>query len=294
MIRLNKEHATYTFSAGHPPALRVPAGSTIVLEALDALNGQIRSDADSATAIDLDHVNPATGPIYVEGARPGDTLAAEILDIRVWDRGAALIVPGFGFLQDAIPGPYTKVFAVEGEGSIRYGERIRLPLRPMIGTIGVAPLEPITTLSSGPHGGNLDTTDIRAGCTVYLPVFVEGALFGLGDVHAAMGDGEVCGTGIECGAEVTVRLDLRRDMPIGWPHLESAAEIMTVASAETLEAAIRIALLDMVSWLGRAYGLSQEEAYVLTSIAGDVRIGQIVDPMVTVRVAIPKGVFCDG
>jgi amidase len=291
MIRLGKESATYTFSAEHAPAIRIQPGETIVLETLDALDDQIHSDEDSANKVDLGHVNAATGPVFVEGARPGDTLVAEILDIQVWDWGAALIIPGFGFLQDTIPGPYTKVFHLGKDGKMPFGDKIRLPLRPMIGTIGVAPLEPITTLSSGAHGGNMDTTDIKAGCTVYLPVLVEGALFGVGDVHSAMGDGEVCGTGIECGADVTVRLDIRRDLPIERPRLETAAEIMTVASAEGLEEAIRLALQDMVQWLQRDRGLSAEEAYVLTSIAGDVRIGQIVDPAVTVRVAVPKDIF---
>jgi len=292
MIRLSKETATYTFSAAHPPAIRVQPGETVVFETLDALDDQIHSDEDSAIKIDLDHVNAATGPVYVEAAAPGDTLVAEILDIKPWNRGAALIIPGFGFLQDTIPGPYTRVFRVEPDGSMQYGSRIRLPLKPMIGTIGVAPLEPITTLSSGAHGGNLDTTDVKAGCKMYLPVFVEGALFGVGDVHATMGDGEVCGTGVECGAEVTIRLDVRHDMPIERPRLESPTEIMTIASAEGgLEEAIKIALQDMVSWLQREKGLSAEEAYVLVSIAGDVRIGQIVDPAVTVRVAVPKAVF---
>jgi amidase len=292
MIRLGKASATYTFSAEHPPAIRVQPGETVVLETLDALDDQIHSDQDSASRVDLNHVNAATGPVYVEGARPGDTLVAEILDIQPWDWGAALIIPGFGFLQETIPGPYTKVFRLEKDGTMHYGSKIRLPLKPMIGTIGVAPLEPITTLSSGAHGGNLDTTDVKAGCKVYLPVFVEGALFGVGDVHSAMGDGEVCGTGIECGAEVTIRLDLRRDFPIERPRLESPTEIMTIASAEGgLEEAIRIALQDMVAWLQRDKGLSPEEAYVLVSIVGDVRIGQIVDPAVTVRVAMPKAVF---
>jgi amidase len=292
MRQLSKETATYTFSPEHPPSLRIQPGETVEFEVLDAIDDQIHSDEDSASKVDLDHVNAATGPVYVEGARPGDTLVAEILDIQPWDWGAALIIPGFGFLQDTIPGPYTKVFRVEEDGTMHYGNHIRLPLKPMIGTIGVAPLEPITTLSSGPHGGNLDTTDIRAGCKVYLPVFVEGALFGVGDVHSTMGDGEVCGTGIECGAQVTIRLDLRHDFPIRWPRIESETEIMTVASAEEgLEKAIRIALEDMIGWLQEDKGLSAEEAYVLVSIAGDVRISQIVDPAVTVRVAVPKGVF---
>ena len=292
MIRLGKETATYTFSPAHPPAVRIRPGEIVLFETLDALDGQIHSDEDPATKVDLNHVNAATGPVYVEGARPGDTLVAEILDIRPWNWGAALIIPGFGFLQDVIPGPYTKVFRTEEDGAVRYGSRIRLPLKPMIGTIGVAPLEPITTLSSGAHGGNLDTTDVKAGCTLYLPVLVEGALLGVGDVHSTMGDGEVCGTGIECGAEVTIRLDLRRAFPIERPRLESPTEIMTIASAEGgLEEAIKIALQDMVSWLQKDKEVSAEEAYVLISIAGDVRIGQIVDPAVTVRVAVPKAVF---
>ena len=161
----------------------------------------------------------------------------------------------------------------------------------MIGTIGVAPTEPITTLSSGVHGGNLDTTDIRPGSKVFLPVLVEGALFGVGDVHATMGDGEVCGTGIECGAEVTIRLDLLKGYTIPRPRIETKNEWMSVASAEGLEKAIKLALLDMVSWLQAEHNLSDEEAYVLVSLVGDVRIGQVVDPMVTVRVAVPKDVF---
>jgi amidase len=291
MIRLGKQTATYFFDARNPPAVRIDPGTTILFETLDALDDQIHSDLDSASKVDLNHVNAATGPVFINGAKPGDTLVAEILDITPWDWGAALIIPGFGSLQDTIPGPYTKVFHFEEDGFIRYGESIRLPFRSMIGTIGVAPQDPITTLSSGSHGGNLDTTDIHAGSKVFLPVLVEGALFGVGDVHATMGDGEVCGTGIECGAEVTIRLDLLQDFSIPRPRIETEDEIMCVASAEGLDNAIKLVLQDMVKWLQNDRQLSAEEAYVLVSIAGDVRIGQIVDPAVTVRVAIPKRIF---
>jgi amidase len=291
MIRLTKETRTYMFAPDNPPAVKVDSGTTIVFETLDALDDQIHTDEDLANKVDLNHVNAATGPVFVNGAKPGDTLVAEILDIRPWDWGAALIIPGFGFLQESIPGPYTKVVKIGEDGSIQFGEKVRLPLKPMIGTIGVAPTQPITTLSSGPHGGNLDTTDIRPGSKLYLPVLVEGALFGVGDVHAVMGDGEVCGTGVECGAEVTIKLSLLKDYPIDRPRIETQAEIMSVASAEGLNAAIKLALEDMVSWLQKDKGLTGEEAYVLVSLAGNVRIGQVVDPAVTVRVAVPKAIF---
>jgi amidase len=291
MIRLTKTTSTYTFSPHHPPALRADPGTTIQFETWDALDDQIKSDADSAEKINLDHVNAATGPVFLNGAKRGDTLVAEILDIRPARTGAALIIPGFGYLQEAIPGPFTRMFHSEQDGSYKFGKHIRIGQKPMIGTIGVAPDEPITTLSSGDHGGNLDTTDICTGSKLLLPVFVEGALFGVGDVHARMGDGEVCGTGIECGAEVTIRLDLIKGYAIPRPRIENRDEVMCVASAEGLEHAIRLALGDMVAWLHAEKDLSREEAYMLVSICGDVRIGQVVDPAVTVRVALPKEVF---
>lgn len=291
MIKLTKDKATYTFAANNPPAIYVDPGTVVLFETLDALDDQIHSDDDVATKVNLDHVNSATGPVYINGAKPGDTLVAEIIKIAPSDFGAALIIPGFGSLQDTIPGPYTKVFRITPDGWISYGSKLRIPYKPMIGTIGVAPPEPVSTLSSGIHGGNLDTTDIKEGSKVYFPVLVEGALFGVGDVHAAMGDGEVCGTGIECGAEVTIRLDLIPDYRIPRPRIETAGEIMTAASAETLDLAIRFAMQDMVDWLVAEKDLSAEEAYVLISLSGDVRIGQIVDPAVSVRVAVPKEVF---
>ncbi len=291
MIRLTKETRTYTFSPKHPPAISVDPGTTIVFETLDALDDQIHADEDPATKVDLNHVNAATGPVYVNGAQPGDTLVAEILNIQPVSWGAALIIPTFGSLQAEIPGPYTKIFHFDKDGSMAFGDKLRLPARPMIGTIGVAPLEEITTLSSGPHGGNLDTTDICPGSNLYLPVLVEGALFGVGDVHATMGNGEVCGTGVECAADVTIRLGLHKGVQIERPRLENAHEMMTIASAEGLDKAIKLALLDMVQWLQKEKGLTREEAYVLVSLSGDVRIGQIVDPAVTVRVVVPKGVF---
>jgi amidase len=291
MIRLDKTRRTYTFGPDNPAAISVDPGTTILFETLDALDDQIHSNLDPADKVDLEHVNGATGPVFVKGALPGDTLVAEIIEISPWNWGAALIIPGFGFLQDSLPGPYTRFLTIEKEGTIRFGEKINIPIKPMIGTIGVSPTQSMTTLTSGAHGGNLDTTDIRAGSKLYLPVFVEGGLFGVGDVHAAMGDGEICGTGVECGADVVIKLELLKNYPIDRPRIETSKEIMTVASAESLPQAIRIALEDMVGWLQKSEDISREDAYILTSLCGDVRIGQIVDPAVTVRVALPKGIF---
>ena len=288
MIRLSKETATYTFSGGHPPAIRVQPGEAIVFETLDALDDQIHSDEDSASKIDLDHVNAATGPVYVEGAKPGDTLVAEILDIRPWDWGAALIIPGFGFLQDTIPGPYTKVFRVEEDGLMHYGDKIRLPLKPMVGTIGVAPLEPITTLSSGAHGGNLDTTDIKIGCRVYLPVFVRGAYLLLGDVHAAQGDGEIGGSAVETTADVTIEVGLRKGEEIRWPRFENADYVMTTGSARPLIDAFRIAHVELIDWLARDYGFDRLEALQAVTQVGTARIGNVVDPNYTIVAKFPK------
>jgi amidase len=290
MIRLGKEMRTYTFGPDNPPAIAVDSGATILFETLDAIDDQIHSDADAADKVNLDHVNGATGPVFINGARPGDALLAEVIRISPWNWGAALIIPGFGFLQETIPGPYTRFLTIEKDG-VRFAKGIHLPLKPMIGTIGVSPTQPLTTLSSGAHGGNLDTTDICPGSKVYLPVFVEGGLFGVGDVHAMMGDGEVCGTGVECGAEVEIKIDLLKDYPLERPRIETRDEVMTVASGESLDMAIKLALNDMVIWLHREKNLSREDAYILTSLAGDVRIGQIVDPAVTVRVALPKAIF---
>jgi amidase len=216
---------------------------------------------------------------------------AEILDIKPYDWGLTLIIPGFGFLQDTIPGPYTKVFHLEVDGTFHYGEAISFGLKPMIGTIGVAPTKPITTLSSGMHGGNLDTTGIRKGSKVFLPVLVDGALLSVGDVHSITGDGEVCGTGIECGAEVIIKLDLMPNYQITKPRIETETELMCVASAEDLEHAIKLALQDMVDWMQGDKHLSAEEAFVRVNLVGSVRISQVVDPAVTVRVTIPKDVF---
>ena len=169
---------------------------------------------------------------------------------------------------------------------------IKLPVRPVIGTIGVAPAEgAVGNLFPGPHGGNLDINDVTEGSRVFLPVFVPGALFSLGDGKAVMGDGETNGVGVEIAMKVTVKLDLIKDLRISRPRLENASSVMTIASAKTLEEASKMALSDMVNLLVHETNLTREEAYALQGAIADIKIANIVDPEVTVRVAVPKYVF---
>ena len=241
--------------------------------------------------------NPVTGPIYIEGAERGDTLVVEILEIELGERGITALVPGFGLLEGwftQVP-PLSKFISVRDRMAIfplPEGKSVQIPVRPMIGTIGVAPLtESVPSVVPSKHGGNIDTPQVTAGNRLYLPVYAKGALFALGDVHAAQGDGEVCGTGIEIPAVVRVKFDLIKGKTIEWPRIESPREIMTVCSARPLEDAARLAVRELIGWLVTDYGLQELDAYMLLSVAGDVGISQIVDPAYTVVAKINKEII---
>jgi acetamidase/formamidase len=241
--------------------------------------------------------NPVTGPIYVEGTEPGDTLMIEILGIEVAEHGVTALVPGFGALEGWLTQvPPLSKFSEVRDGKIVFttakGKTVRIPVQPMIGTIGVAPAnETVTTVTPSKHGGNLDAPWITTGSRLHLPVTVKGALFGLGDVHARQGEGEVCGTGVEVPALVKVRFEVLKDKRIEWPRIESSEEIMTVCSARPLEDAARLATRELVRWITADYGVDEYDAYMLVSIVGDLRIAQIVDPLYTVAAKIGKGVL---
>jgi acetamidase/formamidase len=274
------------------PALEVEAGDVVELHARDASDDQLTrsSLAADVPALDFDRVNPVSGPIYVKGARPGDTLAVELLEFRPRDWAWTAIIPGFGLLAEEFPEPWLRISAVDVErGVVRFGDRVTLPLRPFSGNLGVAPAEP------GPHsvipprrwGGNLDIKHLGPGATLLLPVGVEGALFSLGDTHAAQGDGEVCGTAVETAMDVLVRLSVRRDVAIRAPQftLPAAAlepaprggyHVCTGVGPDLLEAA-RDAIRDTIDHLERHHGFERAEAYALTSVAVDLRIHEVVD-----------------
>ena len=274
------------------PDLRARAtvrpGETFEVECQDSCGGQIRSEDDLLSAVDLDHVNGATGPIEVSGAAPGDVLKIVILGLRVGNVGYIGIEPKLGVLGDRVAQAKTRILPIR-QGVARFSRGLRLPLAPHIGTIGVATAgERLSTFCPGDHGGNLDTREVRAGHTLYLPVFQPGAMLALGDVHALMADGEVCVTGIEIDGVVRLRVDLLKAVSLRRPVVETRDAWCVLASAPDLDEAARLATADAVDLLARGLGMGWEDAYMLASLVGDLRISQDVDPNRTCKMIVPK------
>jgi amidase len=288
---LTRQQLVYSLDRNHPPALTIESGETVRLETFDARSGTIVSETDL-----LDHRhplghNPATGPIAVENAEPGDSLAVEILDIRLADSGFLAVKDGVGLLGEKAVGYTTRIVPIR-DGRVYFSDRIHFPTRPMVGVIGTAPDgEGVDTGLAGPHGGNMDNRYITTGAVVHLPVGVSGALLGIGDVHASMGDGEITMIGLEICAEVTVRIHLHRNIQIKRPWIETAEHWVTTGDNVDPAQALRIAADEMCSLLQSKLGLSFHEAYMLMSARGDVQICQICEPgdfPVTTRAVFPK------
>jgi amidase len=276
--RIGRDRVTNVFGADQSPVADVWPGETIVFETLDAAGGRIRSVEDGLTVlVPRELGNPATGPVRVVGAKPGDTLAVTIIDIRLGAQGYSRFRAGGGVITFELRPPFAKIIPIR-DGIVHFSERVRFPARPMVGVIGAAPAgAPVHSFYPGPHGGNLDVNAIAVGATVYLPVAVPGALLAIGDVHAHMGDGELTGGGIDIPAEVEVRVDLRSGL--GWPGpvVETPDAWCTCANAPTLPEAVRLATSRMATLLAGALGMSREEAFVLIGCAGDARIGQAAE-----------------
>jgi len=238
--------------------------------------------------VDPKKVNPVTGPIWIEGAEPGDTVVFVIEKIDIpQDWGYVLLVPGFGLLAEHVDSPVTKIVPIKDGHAVFDG--VSLALRPCIGTIGVSPRRrKLATLIPHDHGGNLDTTDITTGSKIYLPVHVRGAGLALGDPKALMGDGEVCGTGVGVPMNIFANVQLLKAKAWPRPIVETHAEWQAVASAETLEKACELATLDFITILRAVRGLSWNDAYMFLSVAGNLRISQVVDPLMTVRMCVAK------
>lgn len=286
-MRISADHHIFSMSSANEPVAEVEPGSVVTFEAMDCFSNALTSSKQLFSSIDWHGVNPATGPLSVLGALPGDILKVEILDIRLADQGVMVMVPGFGVLDREITKEITKLVWIE-EGTAILNDRVRLPIAPMIGVIGVAPSgEPIATGTPGDHGSNMDCKHIVKGSILYLPVEVPGALLALGDLHAVMGDGEVAACGVEIPGEVDIRVSVLKGVQLPTPFLVEGGRLMTIASAETLDAAVSEATRRMHHFLQSRLGIETHEAGMLLSAAADLRICQVVDPLKTARMELP-------
>lgn len=287
--RIPRERLVYTYSSEHAPVARVHDGETVLVETKNAFGDHGLSPGDTLDALDLSQCDPLTGPIFVEGAEPGDTLAVHIERLDVVGVGLHGIIPNFGALPDWPGRPLH--FLTPEDGKVPWLRGIELEVQPNLGIIGVAPAEgPIPSLHPGDHGGNQDTKFVCAGSTILLPVFHPGALLFLGDCHQIQTDGELCGVAPETDAEATIRVEVIKGT-IPRPRIVTADRVMNLASAPTLEGAVRLAVEDTIEQLVAEKGFSRDEAYLLLSVKADIEICQVVDPLMTVRVAMDRSFF---
>ncbi|OIK14661.1 acetamidase/formamidase family protein [Bacillus sp. MUM 13] len=286
-----KQQAIYAFSKKNEPIQSVGAGSTITIETYDCFENQITSNDTGINSIDWDRINPATGPIFVETAQPGDILAVKIEKIELGDLGVMTVGPDLGVMGHRLQEFEAKMIPIK-EGKAIFDERLHIPLNPMIGVIGVAPEgEPVSCGTPGAHGGNMDTKLITEGATLLFPVFAEGALFALGDLHAAMGDGEVGVSGIEIPGKVTVTLSVIKGQSIEHPVLLSDEGAATIVSAPTLDEASKKSVEEMIDLLLPHTDLTINHMTMLMSAVGQAQISQIVDPLLTARFFVPQWVL---
>lgn len=288
MKELSDEKTLFAFAQGLEPAMAVESGETVRIRTKDCFGNQVRTSADVLDEIDWDAINPATGPIFVEGAKPGGVLKVEILDIELDDQTASCTGKEEGVCGDLFDAWSTHLCAIE-DGKLVWNDALSIPLNPMIGVIGVAPAgDPVNCGTPGSHGGNMDNKAITTGATLYFPVAAEGALFGCGDMHAAMGDGEISVSGAEVAGWATVRLTALPDMQVDNPLIENETHVGVIASAETLDVAAAVAVHDMVKLVSESTGAGEDELVMLFSLVADVQVCQMVDPEKTVRFMVPK------
>jgi acetamidase/formamidase len=286
------------------PVLEVDSGDTVELAVTDASGGQLDRDSsvEAVAALDFSRVNPVTGPVFVKGAQPGDVLEVEILSLRPRDWGWTAIIPGFGLLADEFPEPWLRISTIAN--GVAFLDDVELPFEPFPGTIGVAPAEPgeHSIVPPSRWGGNMDIKHLRAGTRLLLPLGVEGALFSVGDTHAAMGDGEVCGTAVEAPMDIAVRLGVRRDLTIAAPQYvvapgelartEPGGYHVCTGVAPDLMEATREATRAAIAHIVERRGGTVQEAYALASVACDLRIHEVVDvPNWVVGCFVPDALF---
>lgn len=294
-ITVDKNHDK--FSNAIPFQIKVPDGSVVEAYTLEATGGQLNlnSTLEDFKEVDMDKVHTLTGPIYVEGAEVGDVLAVELLDLEPGDWGWTGMGPEFGFLAGEIEAEGFKTYKLDKENNlVHFSDEVSVPMKPFPGVMGVAPntKEMLTTFPPRANGGNMDDPNLVKGVTVYFPVFVKGALFSIGDTHAVQGLGEVVGTAVECDMRIRFRLSVIKDKNIAEPEYESKDYYATTGFGTTIDEAAKKATRYMIEHISRTYDLPKEEAYMLCSLIGDLKIAEVVDlPNMLVTMHIPKSVF---
>jgi acetamidase/formamidase len=307
-IHIHRDQWHLAWDHSIAPVASLRSGETVSFDLLDASCGQIveQSTIDALLTLDFSRVDQVNGPIYVEGAQAGDALEIEFVDLQPSTWGWTGVIPGFGLLADEFPEPALKIWQLVGgaDGQAEFAPGIRIPLAPFCGEIGLAPAAPgaLSTIPPYRHGGNMDTRHLIKGTRLFLPVEVPGALFSIGDGHAAQGDGEVCGTAIETPMRATVRLTVRKDVHIQEPQFltpgplaqrtNTAGYYATDGIGPDLMEAARNAIRHMIAYLQQSYGLGRPEAYMLCSVAVDLKICEIVDaPHWVVSAFLPLSIF---
>lgn len=289
--KLSKDHHSFTLSKDNAPYLRVNSGDIIEIETLDCFSGQLKTTTDTLEEMDWSKMNPATGPIFINQAKPGDTLKVTINSITLSGQGVMSAGKSLGPLGDYLDEITTKIIPITDNIAL-FDEFLHFGTNPMVGVIGVAPAEDrINTGTPGAFGGNMDNAMITAGAVLYLPIFVEGALFSLGDLHAAMGDGEIGETGIEIAGTVSVKLEIIKDLKLNNPVVINDEFFTTIASAVTLDEAANISAIDMLMLLSGRLDLDKNSIAMLMSAVGSSEICQVVDPLKTARFVMPKKIL---
>jgi acetamidase/formamidase len=310
VVELTPTPDQYAFTfGGVPPLARIRPGTVLRLWSQDAFNGVLRTVDDlSSQKVDLRFVNPQTGPFYVEGAEPGDTLALHLVDLTpANDWGASAAIPFFGgltstdrtaTLQDPLPDTTWIYHLDSNRGTVGFAGRfgdfsVELPLAPMLGTVGVAPAagEVRTSLVPERFGGNMDSPQVRAGATVFLGVNVEGALFSIGDGHYRQGEGEACGTAVEGAMNTTLIVELIKGGAPAWPRIEDDDHWMVVGSSRPMEDSWRIGQVELVGWFTELYGLHAMDAYQLLTQISEAPIANVVDANYSVVVKAAKALL---
>ena len=291
MIELDDSKTLFSFDKDLKPVLKVPSGETVRIRTKDCFGNQLQGPEDQLSEIDWEAINPATGPIYVEGAVAGGTLKVHIDNIELDAQTSSCTGKDEGVCGDRFNDWATHFCKVE-DGKVVWDDHLSISVAPMIGVIGVAPEgEPVNCGTPGKHGGNMDNTAIAAGATLYFPVAVDGALFGCGDMHAVMGDGEVSVSGAEVAGYATVTLTALPELSVPNPLIENDTHFGIIVSAESLDKAAELAVQQMVDLLASRTNESEADLVMLLSLVADVRVCQMVDPEKTVRFMVPKYVL---